>query len=171
MKTFLAINIAMGIKKLPSYKDYWSANIQLRDNYIASLMPLKKFQWCLSNLHINDNNLEPRRHEQNYDKLYKVRPYFDHLSKTFLQCMNPNEFQSIDESMIKFKGRSTMKQYMPMKPIKRGYKIWVRADQTGFISEFEIYTGKTDSVESSLGKRVILTLTNKIQGKYHRVFF
>jgi len=64
-----------------------------------------------------------------------------------------------------------MKQYMPMKPIKRGYKIWVRADQTGFISEFEIYTGKTDSVESSLGKRVILTLTNKIEGKYHRVFF
>lgn len=170
MKTFLAINIAMGIKKLPFYKDYWSANIQLRDNYIASLMPLKKFQWCLSNLHINDNNLEPRRHEQNYDKLYKVRPYLDHLSKTFLQCMNPNEFQSIDESMLKFKGRSTMKQYMPMKPIKRGYKIWVRADQTGFISEFEIYTGKTDSVESSLGKRVILTLTNKIQGKYHRVF-
>jgi hypothetical protein len=60
---------------------------------------------------------------------------------------------------------------MPMKPIKRRYKIWVRADQTGFISEFEIYTGKTDSVESSLGKRVVLTLTNKIQGKYHRVFF
>lgn len=107
-------------------------------------MPLKKFQWCLSNLHINDDNLEPRRHEQNYDKLYKVRPYLDHLSKTFLQCMNPNEFQSIDESMIKFKGRSTMKQYMPMKPIKRGYKIWVRADQTGFISEVEILTGKTD---------------------------
>ncbi|CAI6354194.1 unnamed protein product [Macrosiphum euphorbiae] len=131
----------MGIKNLPSYKDYWSANIQLRDNYIVSLMPLKKFQWCLSNLHIKDNNLEPRRYEQNYDKLYK------------------------------FKGRSTMKQYMPMKPIKRGYKIWVRADQNGFISEFEIYTGKTDSVESSLGKRVILTLTNKIQGKYHRVFF
>jgi len=161
----------MGIKKLPSYKDYWSANIQLRGNYIASLMPLKKFQWCLSNLHINDNNLEPRRHEQNYDKLYKVRHYLDHLSKTCLQCMNPNEFQSIDESMIKFKGRSTMKQYMPMKPIKKRYKIWVRAEQTGFISEFEIYTGKTDSVESSLEKRVVLTLTNKIQGKYHRFFF
>ena len=25
-------------------------------------------------------------------------------------------------------GRSTMKQYMPMKPVKRGFKVWVRAD-------------------------------------------
>lgn len=71
-------------------------------------MPLKKFQWFLSNLHINDNNLQPLRHEPNFDKLYKIRSFLDHLSKTFLQCMNPNEFQSIDESMIKFKGRSSI---------------------------------------------------------------
>lgn len=31
---------------------------------------------------------------------------------------------SIDESVIAFKGRSTMKQFMPMKPIKRGFKVW-----------------------------------------------
>ncbi|KAG4076030.1 hypothetical protein HA402_014029 [Bradysia odoriphaga] len=31
-------------------------------------------------------------------------------------------FQSIDESMIKFKGRSTMKQFMKDKPVKRGIK-------------------------------------------------
>lgn len=60
---------------------------------------------------------------------------------------------------------------MPMKPIKRGYKIWVRANETGFISEFEIYTGKVESVETSLSKRVVINLTKNIQGKYHRVFF
>lgn len=60
---------------------------------------------------------------------------------------------------------------MPMKPIKRGYKIWVQADQTGYISKLEIYTGKIDSIETSLGKRVVTNLTKNIQGKYHRVFF
>lgn len=99
----------MGIKKLPSYKDYWSSNIQLKDQYISSLMPPKKFQWFLSNLHVNDNNLQPQISDPNIDKLYKIRPFLDHLSNIFLQCMNPNEFQSIDESMIKFKGRSSMK--------------------------------------------------------------
>jgi len=27
MLTFLGINITMGIKKLPSYRDYWSNNV------------------------------------------------------------------------------------------------------------------------------------------------
>ena len=35
---------------------------------------------------------------------------------------------SIDEAMIKFKGRSSLKQYVSLKPIKRGIKAWVRAD-------------------------------------------
>ncbi|XP_018364594.1 PREDICTED: uncharacterized protein LOC108762190 [Trachymyrmex cornetzi] len=33
-----------------------------------------------------------------------------------------------------------MKQYNAAKPIKRGYKIWVRADETGYVCEFQIYT-------------------------------
>ena len=40
---------------------------------------------------------------------------------------------SIDEAMIPFKGRSSMKQYMPKKPIKRGFKIWVRADASQLV--------------------------------------
>ncbi|XP_008189763.1 uncharacterized protein LOC103311811 [Acyrthosiphon pisum] len=36
-----------------------------------------------------------------------------------------------------------MKQYMPMKPIKRGFKIWASADSdSGFLLNLEIYTGK-----------------------------
>jgi len=36
--------------------------------------------------------------------------------------------QSIAEAMILFKGRSSLHQYMPLKPTKRGYKVWVSAD-------------------------------------------
>lgn len=128
MKAFLAINILKGIKKQASYKDYWSSNEQLRDSYISSIMPVNRFSWFLSHLHVNDHNLQPKRNEPNFDKLYKVRPLLDSLSKTFLQHFNPNEYQSIDESMIIFKSRSSLKQYMPMKPVKRGYKVWIRAD-------------------------------------------
>ena len=34
----------------------------------------------------------------------------------------------MDEAIIPFKGRSPMKQYMPKKPIKRGFKVWTIAD-------------------------------------------
>jgi len=161
----------MGIKKQAFYKDYWSSNEQLRDPYISSIMPVNRFSWFLSHLHINDNLLAPKRNEPHFDKLYKVRPLLDSLSKTFLQHFNPNEHQSIDESMIVFKGRSTLKQYMPIKPVKRGYKVWIRADQTGYVCQFDVYTGKTDSTETSLGKRVVLNLTKNIYGHFHKIFF
>lgn len=50
------------------------------------------------------------------------------------------------ESMKIFKGRSTMKLYTPMKPIKRGYKIWCLVNQKGYIKIFQIYQGKEEQV-------------------------
>lgn len=36
-----------------------------------------------------------------------------------------------------------MKQYLPMKPIKPGYKVSCRADsKTGYFLQFEVYEGK-----------------------------
>lgn len=173
IKVFLGINILMGVKKLPSYRDYWMADPAIRDSFISSAMTVNRFGWLLTNLHINDNNNMPNRLDPNFDKLYKIRPFLDAISKTFLESYEPKEFQSIDESMIKFKGRSTLKQYMPLKPIKRGYKVWVRADESGYICEFQIYTGKRQGgrAEKSLGERVVRDLTENILGVNHKVFF
>jgi hypothetical protein len=119
--TFLGINILMGIKMLPSYRDYWSSAPDLHDSYISQLMTNNRFGWLLSTIHLNDNNMIPKKGEIGYDKLYKVRPYLTILKYNFQKYYNPNKIIVVDESMIKFKGRSTLKQYMPKKPIKRGY--------------------------------------------------
>lgn len=65
---------------------------------------------------------------------------------------------------IRFKGRSSLKQYNPQKPIKRGYKLWCLADQNGYISSFEVYQGKNQDIENEfehcgLGERVVLSLS------------
>ena len=40
-----------------------------------------------------------------------------------------------------------MKQYMPKQPVKRGFKVWTRADAVnGYISEFYVYTGKEGGI-------------------------
>lgn len=171
IKQFLAINLLMGIKKLPSYRDYWSAHLELRDHFIASLMPQKRFSWILGNLHLNDNTLAPKKGEDGFNKLYKLQPMLDILTTSFLHAMNPSREQSIDESMIRFKGKSSLKQYMPKKPTKRGYKVWVRADSSGYCCEFQIYTGKADSPEKNLGKRVVQDLTRRLAGKNHIAYF
>ena len=43
---------------------------------------------------------------------------------TLAESYDPSQNISIDESMVCFKRRSTMKQYLPLKTIKRGFKIW-----------------------------------------------
>ena len=75
--------------------------------------------------------------------------------------------------MIKFTGRSSLKQYMPMKPVKRGIKVWVLADShNGYFSKFQVYMGKKDGVvEKGLGARVVKDLTSSLKGKYHHVYF
>ena len=78
-----------------------------------------------------------------YDRLGKVRSVLEFLNNKFLTLYNPNCDNSIDEIIIKFKGRSAMKQYFPRKPIKRGFKVWVRADSdNGFVCEYQVYCGK-----------------------------
>jgi len=78
--------------------------------------------------------------------------------------------------MIIFKGRSTIKQYMPMKPVERGFKVWVRTDsETGYVYQFDLYKGKADCSESSpgtgLGSRVVLSLTHSLQKSGTHVTF
>ena len=43
---------------------------------------------------------------------------------TLAESYDPSQNISINESMVCFKGRSTIKQYLPMKPIKRSFKLW-----------------------------------------------
>lgn len=162
----------MGVKHLPSYRDFWSTSKMLHDSYISALMPVKRFSWLLSNLHTNDNALQPRKGEPNFDKLYKLQPFLTKLQENFSKCFKLSKNVAIDESMIRYKGRSTLKQYMPKKPIKRGYKVWMLADESGYCGKFQIYTGKRgDNAEKNLGARVVKDLCKGLEGKGHNVYF
>ena len=66
-------------------------------------------------IHLQDN-LEVTE-EQKQDKAWKIRPWFDYLNLNFA-TVSPSEYQSIDEAIVAFKGRSYLKQYLPKKPKK-----------------------------------------------------
>ena len=58
--------------------------------------------------------------------------------------------------MIPFKGQSSMKQYVPLKPVKRGFKVWAMADSlNGYLYDFNVYTGASGGDrETGLGERL-----------------
>lgn len=132
LMTFIGINFLMGYHQLPSISDYWSSDADLGVPLIQKAMARNRFQLILSLLHVNDNSLLTN---ENKDKLYKVRPFMENLNQAFSSLYYGTRQLSVDESMIRFKGRSSIKQYNPMKPIKRGYKLWCLADQHGFVKK------------------------------------
>ena len=75
--------------------------------------------------------------------------------------------------MVGFKGRSSLKQYVPKKPTKRGFKVWCRCNSmNGYTSSFQVYAGKQgDSTETNLGARVVKDLAEDSQGKNYFLFF
>ena len=67
----------------------------------------------------------------------------DILQQSFQNAHQPSQQVSVDEAMVRFKGRSSLKQYMSKKPIKRRFKIWCCSDaNSGYLQKFQIYTGK-----------------------------
>ena len=96
------------------------------------------------------------------------------VQKTFLESYRPNKENSIDEAMVKFKGRSALKQYVPKKPTKRGFKVWVRADAiNGYVCDFQVYTGKSDSSEheTNLGPKVVKSLSQPLVGGHYHLYY
>ncbi len=88
-----------------------------------------------------DNTASVSRTDSHYDKLWKVRPILDVLTKTFEDLYYPHKQLPVDESMIGTKCRLSFIQYMPAKPTKWGIKVWVCSDaHTGYIYRFDIYS-------------------------------
>lgn len=174
LKAFFGILIFMGFHPLPSMKLYWSNDENFHIERIARIMPLKRYLYILRHLHLNDNSKMPERGSDKFEKLYKLRPLLNHLKETFPKLYTPSRNLSIDESMIGYKGRSSMKQYMPMKPTKRGFKVWaVCCAETGYLLNFDIYTGKNDdqSTNTSLGEKVVMRLSEPYAYKNYCCYF
>ena len=52
------------------------------------------------------------RNNDKTDKAFKMKPVIDHLNPKFPEVLSNYSEQSIDKHMVKFKGRSGMKQYI-----------------------------------------------------------
>ena len=101
-------------------------------------MPRKRFQALMAMLHVVDPGTEERA-----DKLRKVRGLLDKFTTRCKELHQPFQNASVDERMVKSKGRPGIKQYLKDKPTKWGIKLWVLADSlNGYTCDFDVYIGK-----------------------------
>ena len=79
--------------------------------------------------------------------LQKIRPLISHFIKVSQSLYDPESKLTIDESMVKYNGRSKFRVYMPLKPIKYGFKAYVLTEATsGYLINWDLHQGKKKTV-------------------------
>jgi hypothetical protein len=172
IRAYLGAAIVMGVLPAPAQDMYWYKDKLFHPSCLEGKFSRTRFESIQKYLHIADNTQNPARDHPDHDKLAHVRPLLEKLRQNFLREYKPHKEVSIDEAMIGFSGRLGFKQYVPLKPTKRGIKVWVRADPpNGFVNDFQVYTGRVNDVpEKNLGSRVVLDLMRPIMGIGHHVY-
>ena len=100
-----------------------------------------------------------------------MRWFLNYITARFQALYEVDGNVSVDESMIKFKGRLAFRQYLPMKPTKWGVKVWVMSESsTGYVTNFQIYAGREGSTEKGLAHRVVMDLAGPYYGSHLSVY-
>ena len=170
---YMGFMMLMGIVRLPRIEDYWKKDAIYHYTPVANRISRERFRELHKFLHfVNNSSLAPPG-TPGYDKLGKLRPIISMIGEQFATVCDPGKEVSIDEAMIPFKGRSSLKQYLPMKPVKRGIKVWVRADaNTRYVSAFDVYAGKKgNTTEKGLGATVVKHLCEKLYHSYRHIYY
>ncbi|XP_058801365.1 piggyBac transposable element-derived protein 3-like [Phymastichus coffea] len=136
-------------------------------SFLENLIPTTLYNQVLDSYSENQKKLEPNHV---YKWLDGEKVYGEKLtSEVFLSESDP---LSIDECMIKFYGRTVLKQFMKGKPVRFGMKLWAICNKEGFIFDFDIYCGKgsnhlpSKQLENlrncALGSRVVLQMLQRL---------
>lgn len=143
IRKFVGILLYMSVYRYPNVRSYWGKH---SFEPIRQAMPMLRFESIRRYLHYNDNSVAVERGNPGYDPLHKVRPLVKHFNGRFLSVPMPSRL-CIDEQMCATKMTgSNLRQYMPNKPHKWGFKFFCLCDTSGFSYSFEIYTGAGDNI-------------------------
>ena len=115
----------MGINHLPALHHYWSSDPIFHYAPVADRISRDHFLPIWRFMHFTHASPPPTQstpspsahHSPLPDRLYKVRPVITTVLAACRAHYRPHRQQAVGEAMVAFKGRSSMKQYLPMKPV------------------------------------------------------
>ena len=109
---------------------------------------MNRFKALWRYLHCDDN----KGITDSRDIASKVKTVVEVLGRTILANYRPSQELSVDEMMVKYKGRKGGKIRMPNEPVKLGFKVWSCSYSCcGYLCTFQLYSGRR--IDSS-GRKV-----------------
>ena len=190
---FIGVRIYMGILKLPLISLYWKGG-SIFKNVLHTVMTRNYYLLLSQALHFPEKDKEERKPKEKDDNTsdssstiesctkidprHKVKLYLDKLAINFQKHYVLGRNITIDESLLHFKGRNSMKYYIPMKPYKWGFKIHLLCDSdTSYLYNMVFDPGRVgkDFIHlddaSSLTESIVLRLLSPVHDNVQRNIF
>jgi hypothetical protein len=159
------VRIRQGIVELPELRHYWSN--EYRDGYISQLMSRNRFTQLHRNFHI----APPVPAGQRQTVVEKTAPFYHQCQRLFAQYFIPGCDFALDETMIRFQGRSYWITVIRNKPVSVGYKLFTVASD-GYLLGFRIFRGKGGYTSpQSILHHVVIALVKPWADVNRRLFF
>ena len=121
----------VGIVQMSAYTNYWAA--ETRVNIIADTMSRKRYKELRRSIHLLDNTLQDQNKQ---DKLFKIRPLLEIVLANCLKVEQQKVISKDSQIILSKTKRSRIRQFNLKKPVKWGFKIFLRAGASGIIYVF-----------------------------------
>jgi len=176
MHVFVALILYQGIIQKPTLDSYWTTRLLLSTPYVRFIMSRDRFELLLRCLHFADNANAPAFDNAADRSFHKIKAFFDYVVNRFSSVYVPQSDVAIDESLMLWKGRLQMKQYIPLKRARFGLKTYALCEcSTGYIWKSLLHT-KTctmpleDAADGLVSSRIVLTLIKDLLNKGYCVY-
>lgn len=161
MKKFLGLIILMGQVKKDRKGDYWSLEFYTKTPSFSTVMSRNRFRQIWDTWHFSNN-----RTTAGSNKLEKIQPILSYLLDKFKSVYTPKKELSLDESIIPWRGKLSIKTYNPAKIIKYGLLCRMLCEaKSGYICNLEIYCAEGKKLDQT-----IMSLLDKNIGLGYHVY-
>jgi hypothetical protein len=161
---FICVHIYMGIVDLPNIHMYWEGG--WRQQYIVDAFSRDRFRELLRYFHI----AEPTPAGTKRNVVEKIQPLWDFCIAHFPEFFTPADWFTLDETMVRMKGKSLWKTMIQGKPTPIGYKLYTLAC-LNYLLFFSIYRGKGGyAVQQGVIHHTVTTMVTRWSGS-NRILF
>jgi hypothetical protein len=146
---------------------------------VSKTMSRNRFQFIMRSLHlVPKTSIVKEKTDPRYDPIGPVRWMMDDLMQNFNTVWSASSFLCVDECMVGYNGQyCSFKQYLPLKPITHGIKIWCLAcSKSKYVLNWEVYVGAANELAQGLpvhecgaGAGVVTRLTTGWEGMNYTV--
>ena len=173
LKAFMGVLLASGRANglCISLRSVWDTEPLFKQFYYSSVISRDRFHHIYQVLRFDDKATRETRKQISNDSFEAMRKVFNMFNMNCLNNYWPGPYLTVDERLVKFRGRCSFKVYMKSKPGRYGIKLWAAADaETSYLLNIQPYTGKLGGIRDiNQGARVVKDLVSPFYGTHRGV--